>query len=118
MKTAPTPTKAQEIELLQRLIVQSREAGAEYLTEALVALAVPFENTVRSDFPGSMALSNLIDACNDTRETLAKLQRNVSEARETLRRAIADADDAKRETTRAKNELAECRAIARRLAAA
>jgi hypothetical protein len=119
MKTpTPTPTKAQEIELLQRLTVQAREAGADYLHEALIALAVPFENTVRADFPGNMAVHHLMGACRDTRETLAKLQRDVTDARETLRRAIEDTDQAKRETARARNELDEIRQIARRLSAA
>jgi vacuolar-type H+-ATPase subunit I/STV1 len=113
-----TLTKAEEVALLQRLTVTAREDGAEYLHEALIALAVPFESAIRSDFPGEMAVHDLLDASRAERDTLANLRREVATAREDLRRAIEEAKDAKRETARAQNELSECRAIARRLATA
>jgi hypothetical protein len=111
-----TPTKAEEIHLLQTLIVQTREAGAGYLYDALVSLAVPFEDCVRSDFPGEMAAHRLIEAAREARKDLQKLTLEISTARETLRKTQEETAQAVREAARAKNDLAECRAIARRLA--
>ena len=113
-----TPTKAEEIALLQRLTVTAREAGADYLHEALIALAVPFERAIRSDFPGEMAVYDLMEASRAERDTLANLRREVSTAREDLRRAKDEAEQVRREANSAHSDLAEARAIARRLATA
>lgn len=70
----PPLPKTGEIELLQRLTAQARLAGAEYLYAALVALAVPFENAIRSDFPGELAAADLQDSCRALREDIAALR--------------------------------------------
>jgi chromosome segregation ATPase len=109
-------SKAEERELLSDFCQAAREARAEYLAEALAALALPFASVIYSDYPGALAVDALLDATKAARETLAQIRKEVETARENLRQATEEAQRAKRETERANNDLAECRAIARRLA--
>jgi hypothetical protein len=117
MKT-PTPTKAEEIELLQRLTVQAREAGADYLHEALIALAAPFENAIRADFPGDMAVYSLLDTLRDLRKDILKENAALTEARQTLAKTQEETREAVRQLERGRTALSEMRSEARRLAAA
>ena len=112
----PSLSKAEERELLNDFVEAARAARAEYLAEALAALALPFASVIHSDFPGALAVDALLDATKAARETLAQIQRDLATARENLRHVTEETQTAKRETERAQSDLAECRAIARRLA--
>lgn len=114
MKT-PTPTKAEEIELLQRLTVQAREAGALYLHDALCALAVPFEHAVRSDFPGAAASQDAIDATRAARLQIANLNTEIQTAQKKLKELANQTSETSRSYYYAKQQLEDVRASARRL---
>ena len=115
MKTAPTPTKAQEIELLQRLIVQTREAGALYLYDALTALAMPFENAIRSDFPGSAASLDAIETTRAARQELNGLSATIAGERKRLQELESKTSETARSYHYAKQQLDEVKTAARRL---
>ena len=71
--TTTTMTKSQEINMLQEMIVQAREKKAGYLYDALVALSVPFENAVTSDFPGEVPVREMIAHGRELRDEVNKL---------------------------------------------
>jgi len=114
MKT-PTPTKTEEIDLLQRLTVQAREAGALYLYDALMALAMPFENAIRADFPGSAASLDAIHATRDARQEISGLKATISTEQNKLQELANKTSDTARSYHYAKQQLDDLKTAARRL---
>ena len=114
MKT-PTPTKAQEIDLLQRLIVQSREAGAMYLYDALMALAMPFEHAIRSDFSGSAASLDAIETTRAARQELNGIKATIATEQKRLQELESKTSETSRSYYYAKQQLEDVRTSARRL---
>lgn len=72
-------TKNEEIQMLQEFTRLAGESGADYLHDALIELAQPFEAAVASDFPGEIAVRNLIDQARDLRNDVATLRKEVSD---------------------------------------
>ena len=89
-----TMNKSDEIKLLQEFTVRAREAGAEYLYEALVALGVPFESTIRSDFPGGMAVNDLVAKQRELLDDIPAKRKELAELTGQARNKEADADRA------------------------
>jgi chromosome segregation ATPase len=84
-------TKSEEIELLQQFTRAASESGAGYLHDALLELAQPFEAAVASDYPGEMAVRNLIDQARDLRNDITALREEIQDflcVRDDLRRQI------------------------------
>lgn len=109
-------TKNEEIQMLQEFTRLAGESGADYLHDALIELAQPFEATVASDFPGEMAVRNLIDQARDLRNDIATLQQEVRDllgTRDDLRRQ-ADENEIRLRITR--ERLDDLRTEARRIA--
>lgn len=108
--------KSEEIDLLQRMTREAGEAGAGYLHDALIALAVPFEAAVRSDFPGKLAAHNLLDNVRDldARIEAAVEAIRVKEGRIAVLRA--QADDIEKRTVHAREKMREMRDEAYRIA--
>ena len=109
-------TKNEEIQLLQEFTRIAGGSGADYLHEALIELAQPFEATVASDYPGEMAVRTLIDQARDLRDDIATLQQEVRDllgARDNLRRQI-EQNEARERSSR--ERLDDLRAEARRIA--
>lgn len=109
-------TKSEEIAMLQQFTRTAGDSGADYLHEALIELAQPFEAAVASDFPGQTAVRNLIDQARDLRDDIATLQQEVRDllgARDNLRRQI-EQNEARERSSR--ERLDDLRAEARRIA--
>jgi hypothetical protein len=114
MKT-PTPTKTEEIALLQSFIAASREAGALYLYDALMALAMPFEHAIRSDFPGSAASLDAIHATRDARQEINGLKATISTEQNKLQELANKTSETARSYHYAKQQLDDLKTAARRL---
>jgi uncharacterized protein YlxW (UPF0749 family) len=109
-------TKSEEIELLQQFTRDAGESGAGYLHDALIELAQPFEAAVASDFPGQMAVRNLIDQARDLRNDITDLRQDVQDLlmeRDDLRRQI-DRDEERARLSR--ERLDDLRTEAQRIA--
>jgi len=109
-------TKSEEIELLQQFTRDAGESGAGYLHDALIELAQPFEAAVASDFPGEIAVRNLIDQARDLRNDVATLRKEVSDLLRTRGDLCwqADQNEIRLRTTR--ERLDDLRTEARRIA--
>lgn len=109
-------TKSEEIAMLQEFTRTAGDSGADYLHAALIELAQPFEATVTSDYPGQMAVRNLIDQARDLRNDISDLRQEVRDllgARDNLRRQI-EQNEARERSSR--ERLDDLRAEARRIA--
>lgn len=80
-------TKNQEIDLLQKMIVEAREKKAGYLYDTLMELAVYFENGIRSDFSGQLMTRRMIDAAKQAREDRDEKQKEMHAAESRVRQA-------------------------------
>lgn len=108
-------SKNDEITLLQQFIVAAREQDAPYLYDALMALSIPFEHAIRSDFPGGEASQNAIDATRQARLEIAKLREEINQNRAELAKTKTEAQEAAWTLDRIRRETAELRTAARRL---
>ena len=109
-------TKSEEIAMLQEFTRNAGDSGANYLHDALIELAQPFEAAVTSDFPGQMAVRNLIDQARDLRNDISALKQEVRELREVrydLRNQI-ERNEARERSSR--ERLDDLRVEARRIA--
>ena len=77
-------TKQDEINLLREFTKQAKAKGAGYLSDALLALQLPFTQIVASDFPGHQAVQTHRDTIDHLQGEIAKLREQERVSRERL----------------------------------